>query len=402
MDNIKTKRIITKKEKNLRRLDIIFIFGCIIFVLSRQNFGMVKYLMDAAKVCDGNMQEFFVIVLSWLWMFLIKIMANCYIFIALYLGFRIIRMKKIKENSKYQVIDNIEYYREKFNNITPSEISLITDLEIETKKDITATILKLYQKGIVEFHNNKIVINDSKIDKTLKVSELNVIEMIKNNSFDDININKWKDVCVEEAKTNNFIKDKGKKEKGPKFIVTVALVTMAIIAMFATATLSTPWLDSNQELEDKLEHIPRDDSMTDMEWLLEFPEYKEFYIEYIKASTPVFIFGTMLLISIFSIVFIPLYRLVKRLTHTAIENKGIYERTNEGKILVEQIAGIKNYIHDFSLLSEREKEYVMLWEDFLIYAILLEENEQIVNDIFKYKNMNLDIKSNLNTLLDIV
>lgn len=55
---------------------------------------------------------------------------------------------------------------------------------------------------------------------------------------------------------------------------------------------------------------------------------------------------------------------------------------------MEQVFGIKNFIHDFSLLSEKEKEEVMLWNEFLIYAIVLEENSIIVNEISKKFQMN--------------
>ena len=55
---------------------------------------------------------------------------------------------------------------------------------------------------------------------------------------------------------------------------------------------------------------------------------------------------------------------------------------------MEQFFGIKNFIHDFSLLSEKEKEEVMLWNEFLIYAIVLEENSIIVNEISKKFQMN--------------
>ena len=32
----------------------------------------------------------------------------------------------------------------------------------------------------------------------------------------------------------------------------------------------------------------------------------------------------------------------------------------------------------------KEKEYVKLWEDFLIYAVVLEENETIINKLSKF------------------
>ena len=86
---------------------------------------------------------------------------------------------------------------------------------------------------------------------------------------------------------------------------------------------------------------------------------------------------------------------MKRKIYKVIEKGGMYERTKEGKILVEQIIGIKNYIHDFSLLSEKEKEDISLWEDFLIYAVVLEENKDIIDDICNYKNIRFNIISEI-------
>jgi len=95
----------------------------------------------------------------------------------------------------------------------------------------------------------------------------------------------------------------------------------------------------------------------------------------------------------------PIYRMVRRKIYKTIEGNNRYERTKESKILVEQIAGIKNYIHDFSLLSEKDKENVVLWNDFLIYAVLLEENEKIIDDICQYKNIDLNKFNNVKDYL---
>ena len=40
-----------------------------------------------------------------------------------------------------------------------------------------------------------------------------------------------------------------------------------------------------------------------------------------------------------------------------------------------------------------------MWEYFLIYAVVLEENETIINDICKYKNINLNNFNNIKNLL---
>lgn len=401
----KTKRIKTKKEKNLRKLDIVFIIVCLLLAEIKIDFNGTKFLIDALKVCDGNIFNFAIIFAVYLWLLIFNILYRCYIPIAIYLGFRILRMKSIKENSKYQVIDNIEYYRDRFNNITPTEISLITDLEIETKKDITATILSLYQKGIIKFDNQIIRINENEPNKQLKSSELEIIEMIKENDFSSSHINQWKEICFKEAQEDNYIKQKYKREKGPDFSINNKLLKYSAIVFIISLLIGCAYVTYNEELFNKLDEANQyynDSTQSDMEFLLDNPQYKEFYIDLVINMGPFMILTTVMGISFFILIGIPIYRFIKRLTHKVTQHNNMYERTSESNILIEQIAGIKNYIHDFSLLSEKEKEQVLLWEDFLIYAILLEENQGIIEDIFKYKNIDLDLQTNLRTIIDII
>lgn len=105
--------------------------------------------------------------------------------------------------------------------------------------------------------------------------------------------------------------------------------------------------------------------------------------------------------SLFILIGTPIYRRTRRKIYNKHKKESRYERTTESKILIEQIAGIKNYIHDFSLLSEKEKESIVLWEDFLVYAVLLEENEAIIKDIYKYKNINQNILNNIKNIANI-
>ena len=122
---------------------------------------------------------------------------------------------------------------------------------------------------------------------------------------------------------------------------------------------------------------------------------KKIFIEFIVPAVPFMIGTTIITISLFIILGTPIYRWMKRKIYKEIEKDGMYERTKEGKILVEQMVGIKNYIHDFSLLSEKEKEDISLWEDFLIYAVVLEENKNIIDDICNYKNIRFNIISEI-------
>ena len=93
----------------------------------------------------------------------------------------------------------------------------------------------------------------------------------------------------------------------------------------------------------------------------------------------------------------PFYLRARNITYLFVDANDKYERTSEGKVLVEQIGGMKNFIHDFSNLSKSEKEEVVLWNDFIIYAILLEENEKIIHEIFKLKKVDFAILDSVNT-----
>ena len=114
------------------------------------------------------------------------------------------------------------------------------------------------------------------------------------------------------------------------------------------------------------------------------------------------IFFTILVIhalSIPTLIYGIIYRKSKMVVVKANQSlQNNYERTEKGNEIVEKIAGLKKFIKEFSLLSQREKEEVVLWEDFLTYAVLLEENEKIVKDIFSYKNLNISILDYCNSI----
>ena len=396
----KTKKIKSKKEKNLIKLDIVFILCCFIYVFKDNGIYIWKELTEYLNVFNGDALDCIIIILAILWEYTITFFSKCFIFIAIYLAFRLTKMKIIKENNKYEVIDNIKYYRERFNNITPAEISLIVDLEIESKKDIMATILQLSQKDMLEFDDKKIIIKNEYNVEDLRLSERQIIEMIRNKDFNQENIKLWKKYCIEEAKEDEYIKEKSQSSRKINFSKNNKLTVGAFYVIFITIILmifymfTSPSLNMYERLYE-FEQYEQKNSISEIEILNKNPEMKKIFVEILVGGAPFMIGATMIIISFFIILGTPIYRWMKRKIYKVIEKGGMYERTKEGKILVEQIIGIKNYIHDFSLLSEKEKEDISLWEDFLIYAVVLEENKDIIDDICNYKNIRFNIISEI-------
>ena len=149
MKQVKTKRIKSKKEKMFILYDLLFLALCLIIMQLRSKESIIGQYIEYLKIFQGNGMGILNVSIGYFWMIGLGLIVNNFIWIAVYMAFRISRMKVIRENSKYRVIDNIEYFRDRFHNITPTEISLIADLEIETKKDLSAAILNLYQKQII-------------------------------------------------------------------------------------------------------------------------------------------------------------------------------------------------------------------------------------------------------------
>lgn len=263
------------------------------------------------------------LIIFYLWSLLIVAVSDCFIIIAVYLAFRILRMKKIKENSKYEVIDNIQYYRERFSNITPTEISLITDLEIERKKDITATILSLYQKGIIDFEENNIIIKDE--TKHLKNSEQEVLNMIKNNDFGTSRMNSWENTCINEAIQDNYIKDKIKKKIKHSFIINNLVVTIAIILIIISFCLCVNYvgsyngkmlLDSFSEYDQYSTNV-----QSDIDNLLNNSKARDAFVKIFTYLGPCLFILSIMIISIFVIIATPFYRFAKKFINTQIELK---------------------------------------------------------------------------------
>ncbi len=87
----------------------------------------------------------------------------------------------------------------------------------------------------------------------------------------------------------------------------------------------------------------------------------------------------------FIIVFyiISLYIIIEQIIYF---NKN-YRRTIKGKILINKAYALKNYLKDYSLIKDKTEEELILWEYYLIYAVILDVNAQINDNIIeKYVN----------------
>ena len=57
--------------------------------------------------------------------------------------------KQVLENSSFITVDNLDYYRDKLEEVSPGAISMLEDLRIESDKDIAASILHYEMLGLI-------------------------------------------------------------------------------------------------------------------------------------------------------------------------------------------------------------------------------------------------------------
>ena len=400
---MKTKRIKTKKEKLILLLDIAVIIVCILRSLGNYKFFAEGFAM-VKEFSGSNPFMSCLLIFYMIWLFILYIAIKNFIILAIYLAYRIPKKRIIKQNTKYEVIDNIDYFRERFTGITPPEISLLTDLEIETKKDLAASILNLYNKKLLSFDSkNKMIINKDVNTEHLKESDRYLYSLLLNNNLNIVSIKTWKELSTKEAIEDGYIKE---KHRNKRYGFSDSMLTifkwvgvMFLAGIIGGGYLVTPpgqkLMKNMEEYETITKDIKDQDVIVNM--IKEDKDFRKLTYDLYVRSIPVCLVGTFAVVALFALFSMPFYLRARKITYFFVDANDKYDRTPEGKILVEQIVGMKNFIHDFSNLSQSEKEEVVLWNDFIIYAILLEENEKIIHEIFKVKNIDVNILNNVNT-----
>ena len=397
------KRIKTKEQKRLMIYDIIFFIFLNIFTYIFHS----KTIIDFIKECISyNQSGNLLITLGYTIFGVFNFLTSGIILIIAYLAFRLTKMKSIKQNTTYTQTYGIDYYRDKLPTLTATEISLITDLNIENKKDIAASLLNMYQKGIISFENNKIIENKEKV-QYLNQSEKKLLEMLTSDKLDEHEVKEWKKICVDEAINEGYIqkaqKDRysylNKINKILKSVFKIWGITFIILLIFIMIKMipsfSNEYISQFNELKSSTSNNENIENTINASTADEINQFSNKTDEDLNELMKNPIFFTILVIHTLSIptmIYGIIYRKSKMVVVKANESlQNNYERTEKGNEIVEKIAGLKRFISEFSQLSQREKEEIVLWEDFLTYAVLLEENEKIIKDIFSYKNLNISI-----------
>lgn len=339
-------RFKTKLSKKQKRKDIL-----VFLLVAVSLYAFVIFFGYALGTFDGwTPFEIYTISLAASF-FILSMLLFPVLIAAAVLGFQKGKAKRVRDDSTFVPIQNIEYYRDNLNELNPSLVSLLIDLDIYGEKVIVATLLRMKNKNAISFGKDGRIIVTDKGAKGLDASEIELLDLIKSGRLNHKRaLLQWKQSRFYDAEKLGYIKKiKVKKE------FSGMAVMLGIFSFIAAFFLWGVFLNKNL-----------------------------FATEYVSDVIIAFV----ILLAADICLFTPFYFLARKAGYYSRADV-IWERTPLGNETAEKIAGLGRFINEFSRLSEAHKEELMLWDDYLVYAIVLEENERIVNDISKRYHFNL-------------
>lgn len=246
------------------------------------------------------------------------------------------------DNSQFK--ENKDYYRDLLKGYTPLELSYNNNYKLDDYA-LIATVLNMENKKILEYKDNKFYVkNDtSNLDEIEKYIIKNIpkegVEKITKNRFDLYSY------TIEACKNKKLI-ELGKISKKK-------LIRDIVVSVIIYVIILITWL----KLEPFLENI-------NME-----------YNPFISAISPVIVFGLFAFVHLF-----PIFLVIRYFILFVMTNVKNYKKTILGEEIDYKLAGLKNFIEDFSILSEREKEEVVIWDEYLIYSVMFNDNNKIIDE----------------------
>lgn len=363
----KKKIFVTKEIKSWKKADII-VFS-IILIWNIIEFLVIYYYEPFREnILQGDLTINTILGIC------ILLFLRSIPFILIYYAFKSAIKKHRIASATFNASNDIEYYREIFKDINPTTMSLLMNLNLETNKDLGAMKLYYELNDIIKYdQSGNMYINDLNNIKLNNSDEI-LLNYFMGKNKDLFTLIKWKDTVIMENVDNGFIKRKTKKEKKKSgcwtFIIINILTTLLMVYTIINFGDASKFF--NEVGSSSKEGIE----------LLNFIISNN---EYSKVLLNMLILLFCGCIHVWNIIASVVYFIAS----SSANAKDLIKRTDTGDFLAEKLYGMKNFIKDFSNLDETSKKHLVLWKDFLIYAVVLEENDVILKEISNIYHINL-------------
>lgn len=267
--------------------------------------------------------------------------------VGIYFTVKYISNKAREENmSKIDFAKDKGYYREILKEYSPAELSYIDNFKIEIPREIVAIVLNLKLKNKIEIAEDKIKVIDSNTDG-LKRTEKFILENIVDGKVKIDNSGYIESYAQDEAIKDGLVRKNtdGDKRSKKMFIKCVAIGIFLFVLFIIICN--------------------------NIEKLNQFNEIG-------------MVIGLILIFICAGIFFVSFPSLVTAMITYHLMQINSYGRTEKGEEINKRIEGLKQYIADYSLLDERGKNDLNIWEEYLIYSVIFDLNDTtIVSEIAK-------------------
>lgn len=274
--------------------------------------------------------------------FIVVSLLKSFYLTILYIGVRIAYKKYSKEKLDKIDFQNNSYYRDIIFKYSPAVLSYIDDFKLE-EKDIVATLMSLELKQKLSMKDQIKIINDS--EENLDENEKYIFKKLKNNTLKNINMLEFEEKVIKDCLDYNLLEENKdiKKKIIKKVIFSVCIYILIVVGFFNFPTFYN--------------NIPNKN------------------IAILLLPVIFILFLIMIILPFSTIVYIKSYYRMNK--------QNPYIRNKKARNINKKLEGLRKYVKDFSQLSESQYNEIILWEDYLIYSVILGQNSKIVKEIMK-------------------
>ena len=369
----------------IRKIDIIFwsiiIIRAIIEIIQTIQSGAINihFVTDSHlellsmkdSICISFSITFFMLFMFFFFV-IASLLQNFYLTF-IYIGARIAYKKYSKEKLDKIDLKNNSYYRDIISKYSPAVLSYIDDFKLE-EKDIVATLMSLELKQKLTIKDGIKIINDS--EENLDENEKYIFKKLKSNTLKNINMLEFEE-NLDENEKYIFKKLKSNTLKNINMLEFEEKVKKDC--------LDYNLLEENKDIKKKIIKKIIFSVCIYILIVVGFFNFPTFYNN-IPNKNIAILFLPVMFILFFIMIILPFSTIVYIKSYYRMNKQNPYIRNKQARNINKKLEGLRNYMKDFSQLSESQYNEIVLWEDYLIYSVILGQNSKIVKEIMEKIN----------------
>ncbi len=279
-------------------------------------------------------------------------------------------MSRMRREATFDPTYDLTYYRDTLKGLTAVQVSMLADLRIEPREDAAATILALERRGIVSTEDEQVRVVDYSRLKGLSPSDRLLVQLATSGTLGATTYEQWAKLAEQEAIDGVHLKKIGEKQEakdagclGLLYGCRTGCLLYSVTAVLGGLFIFTIGKDFMEVADTATNDLELINAMVENPMLL------------------VAMLVLLILSASFMVAFLfPLIDAIRGLVENGDASRYL-RRTPLGEREAECVFGIRNYLRDFTKLSEADRHALMLWDDFLVYAVALGQNPQVVNEL---------------------